>query len=235
MNEVLNPNKLARKAGLLYLLLVPLGILGIIYAQEFLMVAGDSAATLANIIANESMYRLSIVAALAIQVVQLFVAVALYDLFKPVNKRIALFIVLFTITAMPIAMLNELSQVAVLYLIGDNDLANLLTQTEVQQWVGLLLDFHIDGIMIAHVFWGFWLIPMGYLTAKSNFAPKIFGWLLMFGGFSYVADSIVWLLLPESSFRLAEISGWGEILLPLWLAVKGVNVDRWHEWQESSE
>jgi hypothetical protein len=87
--EKTNPNKSARIAGGLYLLLLPLGILGLIYVPATLIVPGDVATTASNIMANESLFRLSIVSALLIQVVNLFVVLFLYKLLKPVNKNMA--------------------------------------------------------------------------------------------------------------------------------------------------
>jgi hypothetical protein len=230
MTSTLNPQILARKAGFLYLLLVPLGIYSLIYVPDLIRVTGNPAATMEQLLANEFSFRWSILGALAIQVVQLFVALALYDLLKIVHKRMAALIVFFTVTAMPIAMLNELSHVAILYALNDPDLLTLFTQAQIDYWVSLALNLNSDGIMIAHVFWGFWLFPMGYLIAKSGFVPRIIGWLLMLECFGYLADTLIWILLPESTLSVADYTGWGELFLPLWLVIKGVNLEQWNEW-----
>ena len=56
-----SPLTLARLAGLLYLLVVPLGIIGTLYIPSLLVVRGNAAATAANLAASESLYRLGIV------------------------------------------------------------------------------------------------------------------------------------------------------------------------------
>lgn len=227
LESTMTPKKLALKAGLLYLLLVPLGIMGIIYVPEFLVVANDGAATVNNLVNNEFTFRLSILAALAIQVVQLLVAVALYDLLKPVNQRFAAYIVMYSMCAMPIAMINELFHVAILYLINSQTPLEFLQPNQINDLIMWLLNLHADGIMIAHVFWGFWLMPMGYLIAKSKFIPSIVGWIILLGGVSYILDTIFWLILPNSNINLAGYFGWGELVLALWLVVKGVHSERW--------
>jgi len=234
MNMLSNPDMLARRAGFLYLLLVPLGIFGLIYVPDMILVDGDPQATFLNIVANEQTFRWSIIAAFAIQVIQLFVAISLYDLFKPINQRMAAYIVLFTLAAMPIAMLNELSHVAVLYLVNSQDIATTFSAEQIQQWVAFLLNLNSDGIMIAHVFWGLWLFPMGYLAAKSGFAPKFIGWLLMLSCVGYVADTFIWMLAPDSTFSVANYLGWSEILLPTWLLVRGLKTEKWAQWQTNS-
>lgn len=54
MNSI---NKTARIAGLLYLLMAPFGIFGIMYVPSILIVPGDAATTTNNIITSESLFR----------------------------------------------------------------------------------------------------------------------------------------------------------------------------------
>ena len=66
--EKMNPNKTARIAGFLYLIMFPLGLFGIMYVPSILIVPGDAATTANNIMASESLFRLSIGSALMVQV-----------------------------------------------------------------------------------------------------------------------------------------------------------------------
>ncbi len=217
--EKMTPNRTARVAGFLYLLLVPLGIFGILYVPATLIVPGDVAATASNIMANESLFRLSIVSALLVQLVNLVVVLFLYKLFKPVNKNMAQLMVLFIVLAVPIAMLNELNHAGVLLLLNSADQSHAL--------IALFLDMHDYGILIAGVFWGLWLFPMGYLAFKSNYIPKIIGVALMIGCFGYLADSLLFILFPNFGVTFAEYTFIGEVLLPSWLLIKGVKVEQW--------
>ena len=219
--EIKNPNKTARIAGGLYLLLLPLGILGLIYVPNTLFVPGDAAATANNILANESLFRLSIVSALLIQIVNIFVVLFLYKLLNPVNKNMALLMVLFILLGAPIAMVSEVNRAAALIIVNSaNPLPNLMA---------LFLALHEVGIQIASIFWGLWLFPMGYLVFKSNYIPKIIGILLMIGCFGYLFDSFMFLLVPDFGITVAQFTFIGELLLPLWLVIKGVNVDQWEK------
>lgn len=217
--EKMTPNRTARIAGFLYLLLIPLGVFGILYVPSTLIVQGDVAATASNIMANESLFRLSIVSALLVQLVNIAVVLFLYKLFKPVNKNIARLMVLFIVLGVPIAMLNELNHAAVLLLLNSADQSHAL--------IALFLDMHDYGIQIAGVFWGLWLFPMGYLAFKSNYIPKIIGVALMIGCFGYLADSLVFILFPNFGVTFAEYTFIGEVLLPSWLLIKGVKVEQW--------
>ena len=223
------PLMLARVAGSLYLTLFPLGIFGILYVPSALIVPGDAAATATNIMASEALFRLSIVSALMVQLVNLALVLVLYKLLKPVNKSQALLMVIFLLVAVPIAMLNELNHFAVLILISSADHLAAFDTDQMQAQVMVFLDLHEHGIIIAQIFWGLWLFPMGYLVFKSDFLPKILGILLMIGSFGYVIDSATFILLPNLGVTVAQFTFIGELLLPLWLLVKGVNVEEWEK------
>lgn len=225
----INPNKTTRIAGFLYLLLVPLGILGILYIPTTLFVSGDIAATISNIRANESLFRLGIVSAIAAQLVNIFVVLYLYKLLKPVNRGMAQLMVIFLLLGVPIAFLNELTHLAVLLLLNGADYLAAFTTDQIQGMVAFFLDLHEYGIFIAQVFWGLWLFPMGYLIFKSGFLPRILGILLMIGCFGYLIDSFVFFLVPSFSVTFSEFTFLGEVLLPLWLVIKGVNVEQWKQ------
>ena len=228
--EKINPNKTARVAGCLYLMLFPLGIFGIIYVPSSLIVLGDAATTASNIMANELLYRLSIVTALTLQIVYIFLALALYKLLNPVDKNNAVLMVILVLVAAPIAMLNELNHVAVLLVLSGSDFLTTFSLDQVQASVPLFLNLHEHGVFIAQIFWGLWLFPMGYLIFKSNFLPKALGILMIIGGFGYLVDSFVYFIFPDFDVTVSEFTFLGELLLPLWLMFKGVNHEQWEKY-----
>ena len=221
--------KTARIAGALYLTLLPLGIFGILYVPTALIVPGDAATTAGNIMAAESLFRASIVTALLVQIVNIFVVLALYQLLKPVNKNMASLMVVFILLGTPIAMLNEVNQFVVLLLLSGADHLAVFTTDQLQALMRLFLDLHEHGISIASVFWGLWLFPMGYLVFKSGYLPKFLGILLMIGCFGYLLDSVTSFLLTNFDVTISQFTFIGELLLPLWLLIKGVNVERWEK------
>src|SRR5215469_7654470 len=199
----------ARVAGVLYLSLLPLSLFGVLSS-------GPSS-------------RLSIVSALLVQIVNIFVVLALYQLLKPVNKNMAVLIVILLLLGVPIAMLNELNQFAVLFLSSGADSLRVFTPGQLHALMSLFLNLHNDGITIAGLFWGLWLFPMGYLVFKSGFLPRILGILLMLGCVGYLIQSFAALLLPNLNVNIALLTFWGEVIFPLWLVIKGVNVEQWEK------
>jgi hypothetical protein len=223
-----SPQVYARVAGILYLALVPLGFFGMIVTSG-LVVPADAAATARNILASETQFRLSIVAALLVQVVNIFVVLALYRLLKPVNQDMARLMVIFILLGVPIAMLNELNQLAVLVVLHGESTLTGFTPGQLQAFVPLLLNLHQLGISIAGIFWGLWLFPMGYLVIKSGFLPRFIGILLIVGCLGYLVDSFAAFLFPGLGVNIAMFTFWGEVILPLWLLIKGVNVEQWEK------
>ncbi|GAH07519.1 unnamed protein product, partial [marine sediment metagenome] len=193
----------------------------------------DAAATANNIVASESLFRLSIVSALILQTVNIFVVLLLYKLLKVVNKNHAVLMVVFFLVSVPITMLNELNQFAALLLSSGADYLTVFTADQLQALVPLFLNLHEYGILIAMIFWGLWLFPMGYLVFKSGFLPRILGVLLMIACFGYLITSFGSLLLPNfGETIIATIIGftfYGEMFLALWLLIKGVNVEEWEK------
>ena len=217
----------ARVAAILYLL--PLAPFSMVYVPSRLLVPGDAAATVNNIMASESLFRLGIASQLLSQVSFIFVGLLLYQLLKPVNKNMALLMVILNLVGIPITMFNELNQFAVLFLLHGADALTGFTPEQLHGLVLLFLNLHSSGLNIAGIFWGLWLFPMGYLVFKSGFLPRIIGVLLMIACFGYVIQSLAAFLLPDLKVNFIVFTAWGELVLALWLLIKGVNVERWEK------
>jgi hypothetical protein len=221
--------KTARVAGILYLLVAVFGAFGIIYVPSSLIVLGDMSATARNIVASESLFRLGIVSALVTQVIQIALVLVLYQLLKPVNRNYALLMVVLILVAVPIAMLGELNHVAALILLTSVDSLTGFTPPQIHDLASLLLDLREHAINIAQIFWGLWLFPMGYLIFKSGYIPRILGILLMIGCAGYLIDWVLFFLFPDVTMTVSQFTFIGELLFPIWLVVKGVDVAGWQQ------
>jgi hypothetical protein len=218
MNSI---KKTSRIAGFLYLLVVPLGIFSLNVSSR-LIVPGDAAKTANNIMASESLFRLSIVSGLLASIVMILVVLFLYKLFKPVNSNMASLMVIFLLLAVPIAMLNEINDFAVLQLLNGADYLKVFTTEQLQALALLFLRLANCGGNIAYIFWGLWLIPLGYLVFKSSFLPRILGILLIVAGLGYIIDSLGKLLISNYTITISLYTFIGELLLIFWLLFKGV-------------
>ena len=226
-NTEMNPKKMARIAGLLYLIIAVLGIFSMLYGPESHFVPGDAAATTSNISAAESMYRLAFMGDLIGQVLFIFLILLLYKLLKPVNKNLAVLMVVLVLVGIPIAMLNDLNQIAALLLSSGAEYLPEFAADVLPAHVMLFLDLYEYGLRIAYIFWGLWLLPLGYLVFKSGFLPRILGILLIIAGFGYLIEVVVYFLFPNFDLTIRMFTFWGEVILALWLLIKGVDVEQW--------
>ena len=219
----------ARLAGLLYLLNIPFSVFGFFYVPSKLIVSGDAVATVNNIVASEGLFRISIVSFLIGQAMFIVIPLVLYKLLKPVNKTFALLMVILILLAIPIGFINEINHLAVLLLLSGADYLKPIQADQLQAQAMFFLDLHAHGIRVAQVFWGLWLFPLGYLIFKSGFIPRVLGIVVLIGGFGHLLDCAIFFLLPHSDVTVSQVTGFGEILLGLWLLIRGVNVEQWEK------
>jgi len=222
-----SPLTRARVAGILYLIANLFAPFTLLYLPSRFIVRGDAAVTASNIMASESLFRFGIVLNLFTFIGQIFLVLALYQLLNVVNKNMASLMVIFSLLAVPIAMLNELTQFVALLLLSGADYLKVFTAEQLQALAYIFLRLHSQGLNIAQIFWGLWLFPMGYLIFKSGFLPRILGILLMIACFGYIIQSFAAFL--GYNLSIIFFTGWGELFLLLWLLIKGVNVEQWEK------
>ena len=215
----------ARIAGALYLTANILAPFTLLYLPSRFIVRGDPAATASNIMASVSLFRFGIVGNLITFTANIFLALALFQLLKVVNNNKAVLMVVLFLVGVPIAMLNELSQLAVLQLVSGAGYLKVYATDQLQALAYLLLRSHDQGLLIAHIFFGLWLLPMGYLVFTSRFMPKVVGVLLVIAGVGYVVQSFGIFL--GYSVNIIMFTGLGELVFLLWLLIKGVNAEQW--------
>jgi Domain of unknown function (DUF4386) len=214
-----------RLAGLLYLLVSIPGFFALIYVPGKLIVHGNAVATAVNIVASETLFRFGITCNIVSQILFMWVALALYDLFKSVNLRHAALMLVLIVVSIPIALLNELNSIAALILVHGADFLSVFDKPQRDALAMLFLNLHSQGFVIAEIFWGLWLFPLGLLVYRSLFLPRILGILLMLNCLSYVANSFTSLLLPQYGdivSRWMKPFGFDELIFMFWLLIMGV-------------
>ncbi len=219
--------KIARIAGLFYLLVALFAGFAHFFVRQGMVVSGDPAATVANIRASESLFRLGFVSDILAQTCFIVLLLALYKLFKPVNKILARLMVSIAFVGVPISCLNLLNQYAVLILLSGSGDLTAFSANQLNGLVMFFLDLHDTGYGIAHIFFGLWLFPLGLLVYRSGFLPKFFGIMLILAAFGYLIGIFVSFLFPGYAEAIQPIyiqPGLAEISFCLWLLIKGVKV-----------
>jgi len=221
MSSTKNPGRLA---GLLYLLTSIVGFFAMGYVPQKLIVHGNAAATANNIAASETLFRLGIAAQLIGMAGFIFVALALYDLLKGVNRQHALAMVILIVVSVPIVFVNELNSIAAVLLVRGADFLSIIDQPQREALAMLFLKLHSQGIVVAELFWGLWLFPLALLVYRSRFLPRFLGVWLALAGFAWMTLSLASVLAPEYQGKLYTYSQpaiVGEIAFMLWLLIKG--------------
>jgi hypothetical protein len=192
-----SPKRLARIAGVLYLLL---GIFGG-FAQGFLYpkiyVAGDAAKTAGNLITNSGLVRIGVAADLFQATVWVFVALTLYRLLRHVNRSAASAMVILASIGAGITMLNAVFEFEGLRIAtGAMNLAGFGGASS-NGLALLMVDAQHYGLLIASIFMGLWLVPLGYLAFMSGWFPRALGVVLIAAGACYLVDVFAAFLVPD--------------------------------------
>ncbi len=222
-----SPKRLARIAGVLYLLVGIFGGFAEGFVEPRMYVAGNAAATAGNLLANSGLVRLGVFSDLFQATVWVFVGMTLYLLLKHVNKSMASAMLVLVAIGAGIVCLNAVFEFEGLRAAtGAIDLAAFGTAGS-HALVLLLLDTQHYGIFIAQIFFGLWLVPLGYLAYKSSgWFPRTLGIMLVVGGACYLVDLLAQFLFPDFGQNIHAFvtipSAIAEISMVLYLLVIGV-------------
>ncbi|MBK9985134.1 MAG: DUF4386 domain-containing protein [Saprospiraceae bacterium] len=223
--ELNSIKKIARLAGLLYLIWVMTGMYGIMYVPSKTIVEGDAVATAQKILANELIFRSGILNDLISLTIGVFLLMALYQLFKQVNELQAKLMVILLMMTFPVVFIMDAFNITSLMLFK-GEVLKTFEIGQRQDLAMLFLKMNEYGAITLEMFWGLWLLPFGLLVYASGFIPRVLGLFLFVNGITYIIHCLTHLLLPhyqELVFKFA-MPLWilGEISIMLWLIIKGV-------------
>jgi hypothetical protein len=192
-----SPKRLAGIAGLLYLLVGIFGGFAEGYVYPKIYAAGDAATTAANLVANAGLARLGIVSDLLDQTLFLFLAMTLYVLFKHINKAVARAMLVLVAVAVAISCLNVVFEFEGLRVATGAVNVTAFGTAGANALVLTLLDMQHYGLLVAQIFFGLWLAPLGYLAYKSGWFPKALGVILVAAAAAYLVDLFAAFLAPD--------------------------------------
>ena len=219
--------RLARTAGVYYLVVAVLGGWAHGYVRAQTYVQGDATATARNVLDNASLVRFGFVADLVQATLMLFVVMALYRLLQHVNVNVARMMVIFVVVSVAITCLNMVFQFGSVLVAEDATYAAAFGVQGSEGLVLLLLDLQHAGYLIAQIFFGLWLFPLGLLAFRSGMFPRVIGVLLMAGTVAYLADALLQFLAPGladaiSAPALIPVVILAEVSMLAYLLIKGV-------------
>jgi hypothetical protein len=224
MQEMVRPQVAARLAGGLYLAVIAASVFAELAVRDTLIVRGDAAATAANLRASEMLFRLGFAADLVSALCYFTLVFLLFQLLRPVDRRLALFSAFLGSAGSAIMALNLQHLLAPLGSAIPAELSPALTLAS--------LRLHSLGYNIASIVFSAYLLVLASLIIRSAFLPRLLGVLLALAAGCGAVNGFTIFLAPAAAAGLYPY-----ILLPnlvaegglaLWLVIAGVNVDRWH-------
>jgi len=218
-----SPRVTARLAGGLYLTYIAATALAT-YLRSTL-INGNAASTAQNIVANSWVLSVAFVTDVASGVLFFLAAWTLFVLLRPVNANYALAFLLLNLAGVVVQCTNTLNLLAALQVLTDSSYQTAFSADQVQAMAMNDLHLYNNGFMIAQIFFGTWLFPLGYLVYKSRFLPRVIGLLLLVDGLAVLFWFSQYFLLPSYSVLSdpgLAVSFIAEFGLAVWLLVKAV-------------
>lgn len=228
-----SPQVYARIGGVLYLIIIAFGLFAEGFVSDKLIVSGDAAATIQNIIASQSLWRTGVIANMIMPLCAVGLLLVEYVLLRPVSKNLVLLAVFFNLVSLSVEAISKLFLVAVMHPLGNADYMKAFDPRQLQALAFLALKSHDVAFDIALIFFGCTCIINGYLIFKSRYLPRLVGILLQIAGACYLIACFAALFAPAFFDLISPAilipSFIGESSFCLWLLVKGVDVPRWRQ------
>ncbi len=223
-----DPVTYARIAAVLWLLEGLTAVFGQFFVLGRLVVHGDAVATAANILGQQTLFRLGFASSLVAVALHVALALAFYWLLKPVNRKIALLATFVLLVGCGLQAIASLFHLAPLLILEGGRSLGALTIEQLQALASLFLRLNAHAFNSYLVFFGLWCTLVGYLIAQSTFLPRVIGLLMVLAGLGYLTLLYAPLANFLHPYNMAMAAP-GELGLLLWLILKGVDARSWRE------
>jgi len=184
----------ARATGAWYLALGVTGMLGFLVIRPQLFDPDSAQATYANLVDNASLAQAGVALELGIVLTQAALAVWFFKLYRHTQPVAAVAIMVFGMANAAAIMASATFMGTALSVTAEPSLGGLDGPLATQ----LLFTLSTNAWAVGNLFFGLWLIPMGWAVLGSGFAPRVLGWVLIAGGVGYVASGVVGFALPDA-------------------------------------
>jgi hypothetical protein len=219
--------KTARLAGLLWFLVAVTTGFSLIYVRPKLIVSGDAAATVKNIIAFESLFRAAIASSILTQIFLLFFGLTIFRLFKGFNKTLATVFLTSLLVGVAIGVVNSLNNIGALLVVSNPDYPKAFQPDQINALALTFLRLNNFGIGLNEIFTALFLFSLGLLIIRSGYLPRVLGILLMIGACAFPINTFTKILIPQFYPVLMTqitmfLNAFGPPATILWLLIVGV-------------
>ena len=226
----LPPRNYARTAGVLYLIIAIFGGFAIGYVPSVIVVAGDAAATAANLLANRALFGLGVLADVVVMLTEIALSVMLFVLFKPVSPTLSLVAMVSRLTMVAVMAVNLLIHIMPMVLLRGSGYLGIFAPEQLQATALIFIEAHGYGVYVWDMFFGCHLAVLGYLIFRSGYFPRLLGVAMMIGSPGYFLDGLVKVTFVSDPALAVMIVGLlvlasiSELAFAFWLLIKGPSV-----------
>lgn len=217
----------ARSAGALYLTIAVAGGISIAYIPSQIQIAGDSAATVANLLTKTGLLQIGLLCSTIVLLAEIMLSAMLYFMFKPMNDTLSLMAAFARVMMVAVMACMLFFQIGALSLADPGGAMSVMPEAVRIEWVALMLYLHDAGVWIWQIFFALHLWLLGYLVTRSGVYSRLLGYGLIFGGTGYLLDSIYAFVFPEAAIlggvraAMLAVVVLAEIGFALILVIKG--------------
>lgn len=208
-------------AGIGLIFMTILGPVANFMIMQGLLVPGDAAGTVANITASMGTFRLGIVLFLAIALLDILVAWALFIFLVPVNKDLSLLTAWLRIIYATMLLVSLFFLLRVLLILDGSGSLTDFTAGQQNSMVLLSVEVFNSGWAFALIIFGFHLLLLGYLFLKAGYMKNILGILIIIAALGYLIDGLGKVLFENYHLTISMYTFIGEVVLLFWLLIKG--------------
>jgi len=213
----------ARTAGALYLAIAVCGgfSIGFVPMQ---IVASDPATSAANLLENDGLFKMGVLADSAVIVFELAITAILYHMFRHVGPKMAMVGMIARAGMITVMGINLLLWVMPYILLTRDTGWDTAQQHALVQFC---FDAHAMGVFVWQLFFGVHLLALGWLILKSDVVPHLLGWGLFIGAFGYLIQGVAKLTFTQIAvvdytfIALLVIVSVSEISFGFWLLFRG--------------
>lgn len=228
----MSPRALARIGGVLYLIIIGLGLFEELVVRGSIVVPGNAGATAANLKSMETLWRYGVAAEMVLLTCGTILGVILFALLRPIHFHLALLALALNLVTIAVEASGALFLLAALFPLGKAAYLTAFQPEQLAAMASLMTRWHTHAFSLALIFFGWECVVVGFLIHRSTYLPKLIGVLMLIAGLSYVLNSFLLILAPRFVNLLLLVPSFiGEFSLALWLVVKGVDLERWNRRQ----
>ena len=228
-----SPQPYARTGGILYLVIIVVGLFGEVFVRGKLIVAGDAMRTATNLLQHESLWRAHIAGEMVLLLCGAGLLTIELLLFRPVSRELTLLAGVLAILSISTEAMSTMYLIEPLFPLGGAAYLGAFTPAQLATLARLSVRSHGYGFGLSLIFFGCFCIVTGCLIFYSRYLPKTIGVLMAIAGVCYLTNSFALIVSPELADKLFPAvlapAFVGELSLCLWLLVKGVDVGKWRE------